>query len=231
MLMSQDILSRMSRNAHFSLERRLDNITQSISSLSIQQYSEIAGKIPITVSDMYYCQAAFRTEEGDPTMSYAGISDINPPNPDGSWRKSAWLKRTLRAQRSLMECLLFTVRTESSIKIQTSRETDGLEQHGVQDQFENETSYTVSPATWLIRLGIHHGPRLRCLSSSTQGWKNTLETICPVLDDALIFDFCATGNVPAVRRLLSGGHASVRDTNSRGYTPLHVSISGEFQAA
>jgi len=164
-------------------------------------------------------------------MSSAGISDINPPNPEGSWRKSAWLKRTLRMERSVMECLLFTVRTESSIKIQTSRETDGLEQHGVQDKYEHETSYTVSPATWLISLGVHHGLHLRCFLSSTQGWKNTLKTICPVPDDALIFDFCKAGNVPAVRRLLSGGLASVRDTDSGGYTPLHVSILGEILAA
>ena len=101
----------------------------------------------------------------------------------------------------------------------------------LQDKYEHETSYTVSPATWLISLGVHHGLHLRCFLSSTQGWKNTMKTICPVPDGALIFDFCKAGNVPAVRRLLSGGLASVRDTDSGGYTPLHVSTSGEILAA
>ena len=35
------------------------------------------------------------------------------------------------------------------------------------------------------------------------------------------------GTIPAVRSLLSRGHASVKDINSVGYTPLHVSLIRE----
>ena len=50
-----------------------------------------------------------------------------------------------------------------------------------------------------------------------------LDTFRPVPDDAPIFKFCTEGLLSAVRRLLIEGQASVRDTDSRGRTALHVS--------
>ena len=128
-----------------------------------------------------------------------------------------------------MEYFMGTIRAESKTQLQTLKETNDLTPYYEQDQYEHETSYTIYPATWLIRIGIHHGLRLKFLSSSTQGWKTSLKAFCPVPDNALIFEFCKEGNVSAVRGLLSGGHASVRDTDSQGYTPLHVSLLGEIK--
>lgn len=226
MLTTNHFLSRLSRNRHISVERKLEAITQSVSSMSVEQYSEITGRVLSTVLDVHSNRTAFHTEERDARKIYAeNLQRVgNPSNSDGSWRKQTWVKRTLREEKSVMQYFLGTIRAESNTKLRTTRETDGLTPDCEQDQYEHETSYTIYPATWLIRLGIHRGLRLRCFSSSTQGWKNTLETICPVPDDALIFEFCKEGNVPAVRKLLAEGYASVRDTNSRGYTPLHVSF-------
>lgn len=98
-----------------------------------------------------------------------------------------------------------------------------------QDQYESKTLYVIYPAPWLIRLGFQYGLHLGLLSSSTDGWKNTLKTFCPVPDDALIFEFCRQGNVSAVQTLLSEGRASVRDTDSWGLTPLHVRLVSEFK--
>lgn len=235
MLQSLDILnanlaklfsSRLSRNRHISLERSLVTITQGVSSLSMQRHSELAGTVSSTVLAVQSDGTASCAEVRDAKKLLAGNlqpvqSDLSVPG--GFWRQHPWVKRTLRVEKSVTEYFLATLRAESNTKLQISRDTNSLIPFCEQDQYEHETSYTVYPAPWLIRLGLQYGLRLKFHSSSTQGWKTALKAFCPVPDDALIFEFCEQGNVPAVRSLLSGGHASVRDTDSRGYTPLHVS--------
>ena len=214
------------------LERGLTTVTQGVYDLSTQQ--QLVEKAPSTASDVHSNGAASCTEEWGDTDDYAGDSRCVQSNHSGSgsaWskkREQTWVKRTLTRNRSVMEYFLGTVHIDSSTKLQTLRETSDLASCYEQDQQEHETSCVIYPALWLIRLGIQHGLRLGFLSSSTQGWKHTLNFFCPVPDDALIFEFCRQGNVPAVRSLLSGGHASVRDTDSRGYTPLHVSLVAEI---
>ena len=213
----------MSRNRHNSLELRLATIAQSFSRLSVQKYSEIAESDPIVASD------ALRAGEQHVTGSFTGnvhIAQNGPPNSGENWivpQRKATSRRNLETSESVIEGFLGSIRATSATVLQSSRQIVDLTTYHEQDQHEYKTSYTISPAPWLVHLGFHYGLHLGFLSS-TQGWKNTLKTFCPVPDDALIFEFCRQGNVPAVRSLLSGGHASVRDTDSRGYTPLHVSL-------
>ena len=203
----------------------------------MQQHSEIAGRIPSTVSDVHFDCAALRAEKRDAT-EFLGenlhLVQSDHSSSGRSWssmRRQAWVIRTLKEKKYVIEYFLGTLRAKSTTKLQTSSDTDDLTPYCEQDQYKHETSYTIDPAKWLIRLGIHYGLRLGFCSTSTQGWKSTLKTFCPVPDYALIFEFCRQGNVPATRSLLSGGHASVKDTDSRGYTPLHVSLVGETKAA
>lgn len=89
-------------------------------------------------------------------------------------------------------------------------------------QCEHETSFTVCPAPWLFRLGFTYVPRFSLFSSSIQGWKYTQNSFRLVPDDALIFQFCETGNLSGVQALLARGQASVMDIDSIGRTALHV---------
>ena len=136
------------------------------------------------------------------------------------------LQRTFMSSRvtSVLDNSFIRIRAESRVKSQLSSTTI--------DKCDTETSYTIRPASWLIRLGFHHGLRLSwgysCIG--TQGWKQTLEPLRLVPDDALIFEYCQEGNVDAVRTLLTR-NASVRDTDSFGYTPLHVSTSRQVYIA
>ena len=103
--------------------------------------------------------------------------------------------------------------------------TKKLESSDDQGPYNTENVYDVCPAPWLTRLGIRYGLHLALNFSSIQGWKHTLQPLSVVPDDALIFDFCMIGDVSVVRQLFLEGHASPRDTDSGGYTPLHVSHS------
>lgn len=203
-------------------------LTQSVSSLSIQQqYSDTARRLPSSVSDVEPSSPPLRVEKSDLTKSFAGNSrsiECNYPDLDGPPRKRAWFKCTVQMASSVMECSLGTIRAESRTQLRISAEKDELMLYDEQDQGEHETSYTVYPAGWLIRFGIRSGLRFKFHSSSTQGWKTTLKPFCPVPDDSLVFELCRQGNASAVGTLLSRGDASVRDTDSRGYTPLHVSL-------
>ena len=84
------------------------------------------------------------------------------------------------------------------------------------------TSFVYYPSWWLSKLGFKKGVEIS-LSSSTKGWQCSLNPFRAVPDDSLIFDFCKTGNIDAVQRLILRGDASVQDTSSKGWTPLHVS--------
>ena len=200
----------MSRNRQASVEWSLATITQNVSSLSVQQRVEVGRKIPSIATDAV---------PGEDPGFWVGNEYLSVP------KKAKMVKRTIRQTRSVIEGFIGTIRATSTIKVQTSRQMGELVPPS-QDQYEHKMSYTIYPAPWLVRLGVHYGLHFGVLSSPTQGWKNTINTFCPVPDDALIFEFCRQGNVPAVRNLLSAGHASVRDTDSRGYTPLHVSVTG-----
>ena len=149
--------------------------------------------------------------------------DVGFPSAKAPGQKQTCIKRISKEERSMMEFLLFTVRAElkRSLFIRKDRSNPVLDRN--LETHEYETTYTVYPTAWLIRLGVRLGLRLTNLSSSIRGWKYTLETFRPVPDSALIFRLCKSGNVTAVRKLLAEGNASVKDTDSFGYTPLHVS--------
>ena len=226
-ILTKLIHSRLNRICQNSLEMGLATITQKFSRMSVQNGLEMIE------SDSSVASNAVHVEEQRVTGSYpvnGYIAQSGPPN-SGENRivpqKKAMVRRTLHVSESVMEGFLGSIRATSATVLGILRQTADLTPYHEQDQHEYKTSYTISPAPWLVRLGFHYGLHLGFLSF-TQGLKTTLQTFCPVPDDALIFEFCKEGNVSAVRRLFSRGHASVRDTDSRGYTPLHVSLINEF---
>ncbi len=88
-----------------------------------------------------------------------------------------------------------------------------------------ESLFMFHPADWLVWLGMQTSLDVM-ISKSTRGWQNNLSSRAfrAVSDDALIFEFCTTGNVEGIRTLIARGDASVMDRDPRGWTPLHVSI-------
>jgi len=84
------------------------------------------------------------------------------------------------------------------------------------------SSFTFFPCYWLTKFGLNCGMEANFFTTPT-GWQFNFNPIRAVPDDSPIFSACRKGNLTAVRFLLAEGKASVRDTNSRGWTPLHVS--------
>ncbi|KAL2813585.1 nucleoside phosphorylase domain-containing protein [Aspergillus granulosus] len=85
---------------------------------------------------------------------------------------------------------------------------------------ETKTSFIFHPAPWLMRLGLRYGLKAMAINHH-RTWRYTIQPVHTVPDDSLIFLFCRTGNVDAVRQLLARGDASVFDIDSDGLTPLH----------
>ena len=216
--------SRLSRSRHITLEQSLAAIVHSVSSSSPQQNSLITARVSDKAKNSLGVEAWDATDIARGNMSLVQSHHSNSGGSLSVPRKPALAKCTLRQTNNVIETFLGTIRAKSTI---TSLISDQKGDIIPNDEKQYETSCTIFPAQWLVRLGVQCGFHLDFLFSSTQGWKNSLNTFCPVPDDALIFEFCQQGNVSAVRSLLSGRHASVRDTNSQGYTPLHVSLPGE----
>jgi hypothetical protein len=83
------------------------------------------------------------------------------------------------------------------------------------------SSFTFFPSWWLTKVGMKYGVEANLFATAT-GWQFNFNPIRAVPDDSPIFNACRKGNLSTVRFLLSEGDASVRDTNSKGWTPLHV---------
>lgn len=98
-----------------------------------------------------------------------------------------------------------------------NKEIDDLDS----DDFVRTTSIRIHPARWLIRLGIHFGVQFAAQERSLS-WKHTLTTFRAVPDDAAIFSACCRNDIDGVDKLLDAGKASIWDTNTSGWTPLHV---------
>ena len=226
--MTSPTISHLARISSTVMDRKLDLISQSVTSMDIQRSPGMAGRLPNVaftsnahtieaISGGFASTLSCPVESLDDQSTRLVLTDTR--------RRTTTFMRTLWRKSQVAGYLFASVRVDSKSKRKT---IEGLsDSHGYDqlDQREDETSYTITPADWLICLGFQRGLRLKLLSSSTQGWKATLETVRTVPDDSLIFDLCKDGDVIGVKRLLSKGHASVRDTNSRGYTPLHVSFS------
>lgn len=226
--------SRLSQDQHIFMKQSLVTLTQHLPILSIQENRRGNSNLQATVLGIHSGHTTSRAEDWDTTEpgvakstpGQSGLlfdqSDL-PDSSSGIWRRKTRSKRILTKEESTTHFMLGTVRVQSKIKLQISNDEDGLTRCDGPDQCERESTYTIYPAAWLVWLGIRCGLRLGFQSSPIQGWKSTLNTFRPVPDDALIFKFCKDGNLPAVRTLLLEGQASVRDTDSWGWTPLHVS--------
>jgi hypothetical protein len=93
--------------------------------------------------------------------------------------------------------------------------------HGY-DALEHQTHFIYHPAPWFLRRCFNFG--MSALSTkAAQGWQYQIRTIRAVPDDSLIFQFCRSGNLDGIRYLLKRRLASPWDTDSKGWTPLHVS--------
>lgn len=88
--------------------------------------------------------------------------------------------------------------------------------------FDVVSSFTFFPSWWLTKLGVNFGMEAT-LCETFAGWQFNFNPIRAVPDDSPIFRACKSGNLPAVQFLITDGTASVKDTNSKGWTPLHVS--------
>ena len=87
---------------------------------------------------------------------------------------------------------------------------------------EIESSFTIVPSWWLWGKGVGVS-----FVRTGQGWLPGINFSLFNLraDDALIFEFCATNNTQGVKSLLKRGEASPFDTDSEGWTPLHVRLA------
>ena len=116
---------------------------------------------------------------------------------------------------SSMGCLF------GSIWMRTSTLKVDQDSNASAGKFEIITSFIFYPAGWMTRMGFRHGVEAS-LNNSSSGWKFNYTPVRAVPDSSLIFDLCRMGNTKAVELLLQRGDASIRDTSSKGWTPLHV---------
>jgi hypothetical protein len=153
------------------------------------------------------------------TMHNTPVSRYQNPDADYTSKGGKTSYRFTRSRvchrTSSMGCLF------GSIWVRTSTLKVDQGSNASTGKFEIITSFIFYPARWLTRIGFRHGVEASLNNSST-GWKFNYTPVRAVPDSALIFDFCRIGDTKAVELLLQRGDASIRDTSSTGWTPLHV---------
>ena len=232
----------MNRIQHVANQHALANIKDCISHVSIQPSATVK-TASSTPKDIELHTEALRAEASrvDSTIKkvHQYAFDKGPEEATGEITDGVSMKtlsraehipnsrsrkrKTLARKHAVMECGFGTVYIQSKTTCLRLKETDVETRSYLDDEYEHESSFTVCPAAWLVRLGFKYGLYLSLFYSSIRGWKQTLSTSCHVPDNALVFEFCKQGNVSGVRSLLLRGDASVRDVDSLGQTPLFVS--------
>jgi hypothetical protein len=114
-----------------------------------------------------------------------------------------------------------------SIWVRTSTLRLSTESTIASRDFQITTSFIFYPSGWLTRIGLGRGVEAS-LENSKGGWKFGFNPIRAVSDDSLIFELCRDGDVRGVERLLRRQEASLKDTSSQGWMPLHVSVPHTF---
>lgn len=143
------------------------------------------------------------------------------------YRQQIWTKRTLRIGDSITQSIFGAIYTTRTTRLLRSRFVDDDDAWDDEDsQIEQECSFRIMPAQWLLKLGFRYAYQFSALDSSTTGWQCCLKPINLVPDDASIFEFCKRGNIEEVRNLIAGNLASVRDVDSNGTAPFHVGQPG-----
>lgn len=140
-----------------------------------------------------------------------------------SSKQPFWITRNVKKNDFVVKNFIgtFCIRSKTNL-LQSSFPVDRLND-GTNFEYEHVTSFCASPAPWLVKIGVNYGFKFNFRNSAIWGWKHVFNTFRQVPDDAMIFEFCKEGNLSGVQILLSRGRASVRDTDSRGRTPLFVS--------
>ena len=207
--------SRFNRQTQALVNQSLTMITQGTTQLSITQRTE-TNNDPSTASNSSLQRVSVLGNE--PLSSY---NDSLAPMKSRNFIRNPKTKQSVVSTYSYMEHY-FLVTVEVARKTKVWRSKDWSTVGHTEGTYVSETIYVVRPATWLLRLGFSYGIRLSSIDS-TQGWRQTLEPFRPVPDNALIFTLCEDGNIVGVRNLIVQGRASIRDTDSSGWSPLHVS--------
>ncbi len=140
-------------------------------------------------------------------------SDVDPKLQCGEDILTGW-------SRSVVKNLFGTFSISSEVHQLAKSRTKDIEDLD-SDDFVRTTSIRIHPAWWLIRLGVHFGVQFAARERSLS-WKHTLTTFRAVPDDAAIFSACRRNDIDGVIKLLDDGKASIWDTNTSGWTPLHV---------
>lgn len=163
-----------------------------------------------------------------PSQMLANLKSNDTSNPHPSERSYRSSQQTSAEDKftkhiSRKQTFFGSIITTTKTRLLRSRFTDDDALDDEDCQYEQESSFRILPAQWLLKLGFNYAYNISTHDSSTQGWQWCIKPINLVPNDASILTFCEQGNLEKVRDLFSRNLASVRDVDSRGFTPLHVS--------
>ena len=106
--------------------------------------------------------------------------------------------------------------------IEPGYEAEVVENSSGRGRLESDTRIVVQPSSTVARYITDRGFSIIIRRTQRNRLNMQLSTFRAVPDDALIFEFCRTGNVKGIQTLFSRGEASAYDTNTDGFSPLHV---------
>ena len=161
----------------------------------------------------------------------------NCPSPDNEFAQSTPrspygigvpFRRTIWQDAKVVETFLGTFRLWSRTLL-VSNQSEGPMSSGEEGHVRYKNIFRLIPPSWLVRFGFSYGLS-GCISQSPlSGPTVVLDVVRSVPDDAVIFDLCRIGCIGCVQALLNRGEASAKDVDSKGRTPLYVSlISSRF---
>ena len=205
---------------------------------TIQKDPDAITDAPLDVPESPSCSSSYRETilgEMPPNCRLVNQPDFNPPQTTtttvpsqtmsaGSSRKVfVYRPNRKKYQISSVYCFFGAIHIDSWTDIPWSTSNDPVDIYKTDQRLSRALVY-ISPSKWLANLGIRSAFHLDISNHYGRGWQVSLQSSYLVPDNSLIFKLCLMGDLDGVRSLFMRGQASVRDTDSMGRTPLHVSI-------
>jgi hypothetical protein len=149
-------------------------------------------------------------QQGHSEVPRSHTSNIKKP----LWKRIVVQRRNRRL--STVFCRIFT--QTKVVRVETNKSLDDFD---LDDVYEIETTIRIHPSDWFSKSGFSLS-----VVRSKQSWlpnfqfQFRLYSVRPT--EAMIFEFCSSGNVDGVKSLIKRKEASPFDTDAEGWTPLHV---------
>jgi hypothetical protein len=142
-------------------------------------------------------------------------------------KKPLWKRIVVQRKNRQLSTVFCRIITQTKVvRVETNKSLDDFD---LDDVYEIETTLRIHPSHWFLKSGLSLSV-VRSGQSWLPNFQFQFRLYCVRPTEAMIFEFCSSGNVDGVKSLIKRKDASHFDTDTEGWTPLHYAAQAQNPA-